>query len=120
MYIAEAIIMTRSNNIILLIDDDPRHARALEKALISNEDAASNYEWIRTLAGGLERLAHKKVWAIILNLFLPDSQGIETLKKLLQVSSGASVIVLGGEDNEEICKEAMQQGAQDFLLEGHI
>src|SRR5271163_2620840 len=116
MYIREEIIMTRSNNIILLIDDDPRHAQALEKAMISNDDAAPNFEWVRTLSGGLERLAHKGVWAIILNLFLPDSQGIETLNRVLAVSSGASVIVLGKEDNEEICREAIQQGAQDFLL----
>src|ERR1700727_1702606 len=114
MYIREEIHMSRSNNIVLLNHDDPRHAQALEKALISNDYAAPNFEWIRTLSAGLERLAHKGVWAIILNLFLPDSQGLETLKSMLVVSSTASIVVLGRADDEGICREAMQLGAQDF------
>jgi DNA-binding response OmpR family regulator len=88
--------MSRANNDILLIDDDPRHAKAFEEALIAFGYAPSNFEWVRTLSSGLERLAHKGVWAIFLNLFLPDSQGVETLDRLLPVSSGASIVVLGG------------------------
>ena len=118
---ARAIItLTRVHNDILLIDDDPCHAKAFEQSLIAFGDIPSNFEWVRTLSSGLERLARKEVWAIFLNLFLPDSQGIETIDRLLAVSSAASVVVLGGMDNEGICREAMLHGAQDYLLEGHI
>jgi len=106
--------------VLLLIDDDPCHAKAFEEALIAFGDIPSNFEWVRTLSSGLERLARKGAWAIFLNLFLPDSQGIETIDRLLAVSSAASIVVLGGVDNEGICREAMLHGAQDFLLEGHI
>ena len=112
--------MSSANNDILLIDDDSCHAKAFEEALIASGDAASNFEWVRTLSSGLERLAHKGVWAIFLNLFLPDSQGVETIDRLLAVSSAASIVVLGGVGDEGICREAMLHGAQDFLLEGHI
>jgi diguanylate cyclase (GGDEF)-like protein/PAS domain S-box-containing protein len=112
--------MNHIQNDILLIDDDPSHAKAFEEALIASGDVSSNFEWVRTLSSGLERLASKGVWAIFLNLFLPDSQGIETIDRLLVVSSAASIVVLGGVDNEGICREAMLHGAQDFLLEGHI
>src|ERR1700721_3589084 len=120
LYVEETLPMTRANNDMLLIDDDPSHAKAFGEALIASGEPPSNFEWVRTLSAGLERLAHKGVWAIFLNLFLPDSQGVETIDRLLAVSSAASIVVLGGVDNEGICREAMAHGAQDFLLEGHI
>src|SRR6202521_4696270 len=112
--------MSSANTDILLIDDDSCHAKAFEEALIASGDAASNLEWVRTLSSGLERLARKGAWAIFLNLFLPDSQGVETIDRLLAVSSAASIVVLGGVGDEGICKVAMLHGAQDYLLEGHI
>jgi diguanylate cyclase (GGDEF)-like protein/PAS domain S-box-containing protein len=112
--------MNRTYN-ILLIDDDPCHAKAFEEALIAIADGPSNFEWVRTLASALDRLAHEKgVWGIFLNLFLPDSRGLHTLDRLLSVISTAPIVVLGGVDDEGICKAAMLQGAQDYLLEGHL
>src|SRR6202140_593520 len=105
---------------ILLIDDDPSHANAFDEAMIAAGDGPSNFEWVRTLSSGLERLAHKGQWAIFLNLSLPDSSGIDTLDRLLSVSPTAPIVVLAGEDGEEVCKTAMVHGAQDYLLEGHL
>jgi diguanylate cyclase (GGDEF)-like protein/PAS domain S-box-containing protein len=112
--------MSRTDNDILLIDDDPCHAKAFEEALITTGSDPTNLEWVRTLSSSLERLAHKDVWAIFLNLFLPDSRGIDTLNRLLSVTSTTPVVVLGGTDDEDICKTAMLHGAQDYLLEGHL
>src|ERR1035441_5439077 len=112
--------MSSTNYNILLIDDDPCHAKAFEEALIGEGNDPLNFEWVRTLSGGLERLAHKGVWATFLNLFLPDSSGIDTVDRLLSVHSATPVVVLGGANDEEICKAAMLHGAQDYLLEGHV
>jgi diguanylate cyclase (GGDEF)-like protein/PAS domain S-box-containing protein len=112
--------MSRMDHDILLIDDDPCHAKAFEGALSAASDGLSRFEWVRNLSSGLERLAHKGVWAIFLNLFLPDSRGLHTLDKLLSVTSTAPIVVLGGVDDEDICKAAMLHGAQDYLLEGHV
>jgi diguanylate cyclase (GGDEF)-like protein/PAS domain S-box-containing protein len=114
--------MTRPNNRLLLIDDDPKHAQAFREALIASRDDRVVLEWFSTLSSGLERLArkHQAVWAIFLNLNLPDSRGLETLDRLLLVTSVAPIIVLGGVDDEATCQEAMLRGAQDYLLEGHI
>ena len=65
-------------------------------------------------------MAHKGVWAIFLNLFLPDSRGLRTLDSLRSVTSNTPVIVLGAVDDEDICKTAMLHGARDYLLEGHL
>jgi DNA-binding NarL/FixJ family response regulator len=105
---------------ILLIDDDPCHAKAFEEALLAADDGPSKIEWVRTLSSGLERLARERVWAVFLNLFLPDSRGIETLDRLLSVASITPVIVLGGAKDEDICKTALRHGAHDYLLEGHV
>ena len=112
--------MTPACHNILLIDDDPSHAKAFEEALIAAGDSPSNFEWVRTLSSGLERLARKGLWAIFLNLLLPDSRGIETLDRLLSANSTAPILVLGGANDDELCKTALLHGAQDYLLEGHI
>jgi diguanylate cyclase (GGDEF)-like protein/PAS domain S-box-containing protein len=112
--------MTPACHNILLIDDDPSHAKAFEEALIAAGDGPSNFEWVRTLSSGLERLARKGLWAIFLNLLLPDSRGIETLDRLLSANSTAPILVLGGANDDELCKTALLHGAQDYLLEGHI
>ena len=105
---------------LLLIDDDPSHARTLEEALIAGGDSRSQFQWVRTLARGLEILAYKEVWAIFLNLFLPDSQGIDTLDRLLLVTSVTPVVVIAGADDEDLCKTAMLHGTRDYLLKGHL
>ena len=120
LYFKAKLAMSRAHNDVLLIDDDPSHAKAFEEALIASGDSPSNFEWVRTLSSGLEQLARKGVWAIFLNLFLPDSSGVETLDRLLSITSITPVVVLGGVDDEDICKTAMLHGAQDYLLEGHV
>ena len=107
-------------NNILLIDDDAGHAKAFEEAMIAEGDGRYDFEWVRTLSGGLERLARKGVWAVFLNLFLPNSRGLKTLDTLFSATAAAGVVVLAGVDDEELCKTAMLQGARDYLLEGHL
>jgi diguanylate cyclase (GGDEF)-like protein/PAS domain S-box-containing protein len=109
----------RSND-ILLIDNDPHHARTFEEAVIAIGDDLSNFEWVRTLSEGVKRIGHKGVWAVFVNIFLPDSNGLETLNTLLSVASTTPLVVIGGKDDEEICKMALANGARDFLLEGHL
>jgi diguanylate cyclase (GGDEF)-like protein/PAS domain S-box-containing protein len=106
---------------ILLIDDNPGHAKALEEALIAAGDIPSNLEWVKSLSSGLEWLARKNgLWAIFLNLSLPGSCGVDTVDKLQLLTPGVPIIVLGGVDDEEVCRAAMLRGAQDYLLEGHL
>jgi diguanylate cyclase (GGDEF)-like protein/PAS domain S-box-containing protein len=112
--------MVPTHNEILLIDDDPSHAKAFGEALISAGVVALNFEWVRTLFSGIERLSHQGVWAIFVNLSLPDSCGIDTLDRLLTVASTTPVVVLGGVDDESICGTAILHGARDYLLEGHL
>ena len=56
----------------------------------------------------------------LLNLNLPDSWGVDTLDRLLLAAAAVPIVVIAGVDDEEICKAAMKNGAQDYHLEGHL
>jgi diguanylate cyclase (GGDEF)-like protein/PAS domain S-box-containing protein len=112
--------MSSKNHTIVLIDDDQCHAEALRAALASTSKDATKFEWLRTLSDALSRPSHNDVWAIFLNLSLPDSQGVSTFTRLRSLESSTPIVVLGGANDELPCQTAMQQGAQDYLLEGHI
>jgi diguanylate cyclase (GGDEF)-like protein/PAS domain S-box-containing protein len=112
--------MSHTDRNLLLIDDDPSHAQALEEAWIAGGHVRSAFEWVRSLSIGLDRLAHRTAWAIFVNLNLPDSRGINTLEGLLPFASESQVVVIAGANDEEICQAAMSIGARDYLLEGHI
>src|SRR5487761_93962 len=92
---------------LLLIDDDPAHAGAFRKALLNANDGLFQGEWVGTLAESFERLGKKGIWAIFLNLCLPDSQGLTTFDKLLQAEPGVPTLVLGGIGDEAIAVEAL-------------
>ncbi len=104
----------------LLIDDKSSHAEALGDALIAAGQDPPNLECVGTLSRGLERLARRKPSAIFLNLNLPDSWGVDTLDRLLLAAAAVPIVVIAGVDDEEICKAAMKNGAQDYHLEGHL
>ncbi len=112
--------MTRTINNVVLIDDNPVHAKAFAEALQVTGNASSTFRCFTTLQSALDSLPGEAVWAIFVNLFLPDSRGPKTLERLLSVMSSTPVVVLGREDDEDICKAALLHGAQDYLLEGHI
>src|ERR1700688_2030444 len=64
--------------------------------------------------------ARGKIWAIFASLSLPDSQALDTIDKLLQVSPGVPILVMGGAADEDLSTEALRRGAKDYLLNGHI
>ena len=104
---------------ILLIDSDPKHAEALNETAIITGGERATIECAGTLASGLKRLGGPEVGAVFLNLFLPDSRGMDTLNRVV-LATCAPIVVLGGADDEALCTEAMSRGAHDYLLEGRL
>ena len=105
---------------LLLIDKNPAHAEAFREALLNANDGPFHGEWVQTLSQSVERLREKTIWAIFANLSLPDSQGLDTIDKLLQAAPGVPILVMGGVEDEDLSTEALRRGAKDYLLEGHI
>jgi diguanylate cyclase (GGDEF)-like protein/PAS domain S-box-containing protein len=77
-------------------------------------------EWVSTLSEGLDRLKRLRIEAIILNLSLPDSHGIETFDKVAISARGVPILVLSDSSEEEVAKEAVRRGAQDYLPQDRL
>jgi len=69
---------------------------------------------------GLERLVKKGIDAILLELPRPDSRSLLTFDKLYAATPDVPILILSGNDNEALAKEAVARGAQDYLLPGHL
>ncbi len=105
---------------VLLIEDDPAVARVVQAALAGASEGPFIVEWVRRLSNGLDRLSKGGMAAVLLDLFLPDSQGINTFGKLSLAAPGVPILVLGGLGDEDIAKEAVNRGAQDYLLKTRL
>jgi DNA-binding response OmpR family regulator len=104
---------------ILLIENDPAASNTIHAALAGSGSGAFDVEWVCQLSEALVRLSKKGIAAVLLNLSLPDSHGIETFDKLFAVAPDVPILILGNGD-EALAKEAVGRGAQDYLLPGHL
>ena len=105
---------------ILLIENRPAAADQIRAALGEAGSGAFDVEWVRLLSEGLEHLRKKGIAAVLLELDLPDSHGIETFDKLFAAAPNVPILILGGNVPEALAKEAVWRGAQDYLLPDHL
>lgn len=105
---------------LLLILGDPTDAKVIREAFARTKDTRYAVECVRTLSEGIERLNKTGIDAVLLDLDLPDSQGIETLDKLLLAVPGVPVLIISDSDDEDLARQAVKRGAQDYLLKGHL
>ena len=103
---------------ILMVEDSETDALLLEDAL--NQDGPNSFVFTRSerLKFGLEALHKQKFDLILLDLGLPDSQGLETFGKVHNEFPDIPVVVLSGLMDEKLALEAVQAGAQDYLVKG--
>jgi diguanylate cyclase (GGDEF)-like protein/PAS domain S-box-containing protein len=100
---------------ILLIENDPAAANEIRAALAGTGSGSFEVEWVRRLSEGLARLSKKGIAAILLQLSLPDSDGTGTFDKLFAAAPDIPILILAN-GNEAIAREAVERGAQDYLL----
>ncbi len=97
-----------------MVEDDSAAARLLEIEL-THELGAAAITVVATLADALVALGTPG-WAVcVLDLGLPDSQGLATLRAVRDHAVGVPVVVLSGDDREETTIEALRLGAEDYL-----
>ncbi|MDD1720665.1 MAG: ATP-binding protein, partial [Euryarchaeota archaeon] len=107
-------VMKRQIN-VLLIEDNPVDARLIQELLSEASDLGFNFFNASTLARGLNLLASHDIDVILLDLGLPDSQGLNTVKVILQKAPHSPVVMLTILDDEELAIKAVREGAQDYL-----
>lgn len=104
----------------LLIEDDPADARLIREMVSQVGEETLRLAWCDRLSTGLKRLADGDVDLVLLDLLLPDGQGLDTLHRVRGQAPLAAVVVLTGLDDEALAVQSLRQGAQDYLLKGHI
>jgi diguanylate cyclase (GGDEF)-like protein/PAS domain S-box-containing protein len=103
---------------MLLIQHDAAAATAVLDALSHSPDESFQVEWVRRCSEGLERL--DGIVAILLDLYLPDSHGIETFNRLFRAARDIPILLLIDPQHEQTAKLAVQCGAQDYLLKDRL
>ena len=105
---------------LLLVEDNPGDVRLFREYLHGILHAQFEVTVVDRLAKVFDLLPQKRVDLIVLDLTLPDSQGVETLSRLFHQEYAIPVIVLSGFNDEGIAIEAVRLGAQDYLVKSQI
>jgi two-component system cell cycle response regulator len=101
---------------VLLVEDDAEEARLIRRYLkLSLDEQILDLDHARNLKDGLSFLRDSHYKVVITDLGLPDSDGLGTLRAVLESSSDAAVIVLTGNDSLPTSLAAVRRGAQDYL-----
>jgi two-component system, sensor histidine kinase and response regulator len=107
--------MSSSSTRVLLIEDNPSDARLIQEALSEPGEECFDMEVATTLAAGIERLGAGGIDAMLLDLALPDSFGLETFARARAHALGVAIIVLTGLKDDTLALKLVQKGAQDFV-----
>src|SRR5580704_8545584 len=105
---------------LLLIDGDPADAKIVREALADSTEGPFEVEWVTRLSDGLERVSRSGIQAVLLNMFLSDSEGIATFEKLHLAAPHIPILVLSAVSDEDIARQAAHRGRQDYLRMDHL
>lgn len=109
--------MSTGSTNVLLIEDSPDFAELIEQWL-SSAPAEERFclSWTDSLGQGLKRLAGGDVDVVLLDLGLPDSDGLPTFAALREHAKGIPVIILSAADSEPLALRMIQDGAENYLV----
>jgi signal transduction histidine kinase len=103
-----------------LLEDNPGDARLIQEMLRQASVAAFRVDWMSRLEDLLERLERGTFDVLLLDLGLPDSQGLATFDRVHSRAPKVPIIIFSGATDEELAAEAVAHGAQDYLVKGEI
>jgi signal transduction histidine kinase/HPt (histidine-containing phosphotransfer) domain-containing protein len=105
---------------LLLIEDNPGDALLLQRSLETAYPGRYVIVRAATLAEAREALARETFQAVLLDLGLPDSQGMHSVDAVRAAAPALPLVAMTGLDDEDLASEAIRRGAQDYLLKGQV
>jgi len=104
----------------LLVEDNPGDARLLQELVREAGAGHLRLELADRLAPALDRLRQEHFDVVLLDLSLPDEQGLATLVRTREWAPKVPIVVLTGLDDEALAVKAVRMGAQDYLVKGRV
>jgi PAS domain S-box-containing protein len=104
---------------VLLVEDDPGDARLIAEVLGAADALQCQTECAVCIEDALVRLS-QTFEVVLLDLGLPDSQGLSTVARMVAAAPDTPILVLTVCEDEELAREALRAGAQDYLLKNRI
>jgi signal transduction histidine kinase/CheY-like chemotaxis protein len=105
---------------VLVVEDNPADADLIREALPETGPASFAVESVPRLGDALARLKRGGLDLVVLDLGLPDSQGLDTFVTLRAAAPTVATIVLTGTDDLDLAVAAVREGAQDYLVKGQV
>lgn len=106
---------------VLLVEDNPVHTRLIRELLSESTSPPYVIDAADSLASGLERLRQGGIQLVLLDLMLPDSEGLETFRRIRAGAKGdLPIVVLSGLNDVKLAAKAVEDGAQDYLIKSQI
>ncbi len=105
---------------ILLVEDNPAEALLLRELLSEIRTPLHRVIHLTRLDDAMARLSSVGADAILLDLSLPDVRGLETVVRMRRAAPGVPIVVLTGLDDDAVALQAVQNGAQDYLVKGSV
>jgi PAS domain S-box-containing protein len=105
---------------ILLVEDDPVDTRLLIQLLDHADVCDYTMQAVATLADAERSLVTSDFDVVLLDLSLPDCDGLVSVQRVLSISPRTPIVVLTGRDDYELGLRSIEAGAQDFLVKGEV
>ncbi len=105
---------------LLLVEDNPGDARLIQEAIEEAAMGMFHLKHVQRLSEAMQAIADDPPDVVLLDLFLPDSAGLQTFFDLYAAAPEVPIILLTGLNDEEIAMTAVREGAQDYLIKGQV
>lgn len=112
--------MAQNEIAALLVEDNPADVALLMKLLQGNDAQSWQISSCKRLKLALEQLQQTDVDVILLDLSLPDSQGLDTVIQIQTAVPHIPIVVLTGLQDQTLARQAVARGAQDYLVKGQL
>jgi len=103
---------------VLLVEDNSGDAHLIKRLLTKSSATKYAVDSVNRLNAGIERCDQGSVDVVLLDLGLPDSQGLATVATMRAAVPHVPIIVLTGLDDLELAVHSVREGAQDYLVKG--
>jgi two-component system cell cycle response regulator len=105
---------------VLLVEDSPVQARVVAAQLEQGWGIPDATEIAGSLASAIDALERETFNCVLLDLGLPDADGLEAVKRVRSTAPGVAIVVLSGQEDETLALLAVREGAQDYLVKGRV